>query len=174
MGKRVLYVTTLIAAILAAGCASVGPNAATAQAQMRPTKGHGATGQVEFRQLADAVEVTAQMSGLSAGQHGFHIHENGDCSAPDATSAGGHFNPSGKPHGHPDHDHRHAGDMPMLVADASGNATLKARLRGLRVTGDPAAIAGKAVIVHAAPDDYRTQPTGNAGARVACGVIVAR
>lgn len=174
MRKPMLYVTTLLSAAFAAGCAVVGPNAPAAQAQVRPTQGSGAKGRVEFRQVAGAVEVVATLSGLSPGAHGFHIHQKGDCSAPDATSAGGHFNPSDKPHGHPGQDPHHAGDMPMLNADAQGNATLKAVLPGLSVNGEASAIVGRAVIVHAAPDDFKTQPTGNSGARVACGVIAAR
>ena len=111
------------------------------------------------------------MSGLSPGPHGFHVHEKGDCSAPDATSAGGHFNPDGKPHGHPSHGPHHLGDMPMLEADGGGNATLKAFLPGLALGGGPTGLAGRAVVVHAAVDDFKSQPAGNSGARIACGVI---
>ena len=116
-------------------------------------------------------EEVDQLTGLAPGGHGFHIHEKGDCSAPDAMSAGGHFNPTGKPHGAPDVADHHAGDMQMLQADASGNATLTTDLTGLGIGSGPADIVGKAVIVHKDADDYKTQPTGNSGARVACGVI---
>jgi Cu-Zn family superoxide dismutase len=129
---------------------------------------------VTYRQEGGNVVVTARVSGLTPGAHGFHIHDKGDCSAPDATSAGGHFNPTAKPHGSPDHADHHAGDMPQLMADASGNASLSATLAGLTIGDGASNIVGRGVIVHAAPDDFKTQPTGNSGARVACGVITAR
>ncbi len=86
-------------------------------------------------------------------------------------SAGGHFNPTGKPHGNPSALDHHTGDMPMLVADASGNASLSMELGGMTVGGGVTDIVGKSVIVHKDPDDYTTQPTGNSGGRVACGLI---
>lgn len=161
-----------VVAVLAA-CASGGSYGPSAEAVLKPTVGNGAAGTVSFRAEGNAVVVTARVSGLTPGAHGFHIHEKGDCSAPDATSAGGHFNPTGKAHGHPDHGDHHAGDMPQLVADASGNASLTATLKSVSI-GGAADIVGRGVIVHAAPDDFKTQPTGNSGARVACGVIAAR
>ncbi len=85
-------------------------------------------------------------------------------------SAGGHFNPNGKPHGPPSGEH-HAGDLPSLKADGAGTATIDSRVRGL--VGGPTEFAGKALVVHVSPDDYTTQPTGNSGARIACGVIAA-
>jgi Cu-Zn family superoxide dismutase len=111
------------------------------------------------------------VTGLAPGSHGFHIHEKGDCSAPDGTSAGGHFNPLGKPHAHPTVADRHAGDLPMLEADASGNATLTATIDLVTIGSGATDIVGRGVIVHKDPDDWKTQPTGNSGARVACGVI---
>lgn len=148
--------------------------AAEAEAQLRPTQGNQASGTVRFVQQGDTVSVTATVSGLKAGAHGFHIHEKGDCSAPDGTSAGGHFNPMDKPHGHPDKAERHVGDMPMLEADANGTANLKWSTTGMTVDQGKTGIVGRAVIVHAAPDDFATQPTGNAGGRLACGVIEAK
>ena len=112
-----------------------------------------------------------KVSGLAPGGHGFHVHENGDCSAADAMSAGGHFNPTGKPHGSPSVPDHHAGDMLMLVADASGNASLSTELDVITIGSGSTDIIGKSVIVHKDADDYKTQPTGNSGARVACGVI---
>ncbi|HTP47013.1 MAG TPA: superoxide dismutase family protein [Casimicrobiaceae bacterium] len=138
---------------------------------LAPTAGNTAAGSVSFAQKGDKVTVTAKISGLSPGGHGFHIHEKGDCSAPDAMSAGGHFNPTGKAHGNPDSPDHHAGDMPMLQADASGNASLTAELSGVSIGTGSADIIGKSVIVHKDADDYKTQPTGNSGARLACGVI---
>ncbi len=117
------------------------------------------------------LQVTRQVSGLRPNQqHGFHVHEKGDCASGDGMSAGGHFNPDGKPHGAQGAPH-HAGDMTSLTADAAGNAVVRMRLTGNVRSAGTDDIAGKALIVHAMPDDYVTQPTGNSGARLACGVI---
>ena len=160
------------AALLLSACAGHHHGSA-AEARLAPTKGNTTTGTVIFMQKGGDIEVTAHVAGLSPGAHGFHIHEKGDCSAPDGTSAGGHFNPGGHPHGHPQRGPHHAGDMPMLETDALGNAKLVAVVSGLMLEG-ASGIVGRGVIVHAAPDDFTTQPTGNSGARVACGVIVKR
>jgi Cu-Zn family superoxide dismutase len=117
------------------------------------------------------VAVTARVSGLTPGSHGFHVHEKGDCSSGDGVSAGGHFNPQAKPHAHPTTADRHAGDMPMLVADSYGEATLTVELDVITIGAGATDIVGRSVIVHKDPDDFKTQPTGNSGARVACGVI---
>jgi superoxide dismutase, Cu-Zn family len=158
---------------LVAGCAAMSPEGGpTARANLEPTKGNSVKGTVTFQQVGDRVRVTADLSGLKPnGEHGFHVHEKGDCSSGDGMSAGGHFNPMGKPHAQPTTTDRHAGDMPMLVADAAGNATLTAELDVIRVGSGATDIVGKGLIVHKDPDDFRTQPTGNSGARVACGVI---
>jgi superoxide dismutase, Cu-Zn family len=150
---------------------ALGAEAQTATATLAPTQGNTAAGTVTFTQKGDKVTVSAKVTGLTPGGHGFHIHEKGDCSAPDAMSAGGHFNPTNKPHGSPDAPDHHAGDMPMLQADASSNATLTTDLAGLTIGSGTTDILGKSVIVHKDADDYKTQPTGNSGARVACGVI---
>jgi Cu-Zn family superoxide dismutase len=162
----------LLPAALAAGCQLFGPPPSRASAELRPTRGHAASGVVQFEQIADRVYLTAVVTGLApGGEHGFHVHEVGDCSAPDASSAKGHFNPFGKPHAHYSTPERHAGDLPSLKADANGRAALEKRLDVVSVTPGPASIVGRAVVVHARPDDYRTQPDGNTGARIACGVI---
>jgi Cu-Zn family superoxide dismutase len=158
-------------AILAAGCASMTGGGPSATATLEPTRGSAARGSVDFVQKGDKVVVAASVSGLAPGAHGFHIHEKGDCSAGDGTSAGGHFNPLGKPHAAPTGPDRHAGDMPMLVADGYGNAKLTAELDVITVGGGATDIVGRSVIVHKDADDFKTQPTGNSGARVACGVI---
>lgn len=173
MKKFLKFAALPVVAALAA-CAGGGSGYGSAEAVMSPTKGNATSGTVSFKQEGSKVVVNARISGLTPGAHGFHIHEKGDCSAPDATSAGGHFNPGGKAHGHPDHADHHVGDMPQLMADASGNATLTATLSGPTIGDGAANIVGRSVIVHAAPDDFKTQPTGNSGARVACGVIAAR
>ncbi len=143
-----------------------------AVATLSPTQGNAVTGIVMFHAMGDHVMAHARVSGLKpGGEHGFHLHEKGDCASTDGTSAGGHFNPAGAPHGPQDGPH-HAGDMPSLKADASGVADLKFMLHGVSIGSGAADIVNRAVIVHANPDDFKTQPTGNAGARIACGVVV--
>jgi superoxide dismutase, Cu-Zn family len=153
------------------GCTMMATKGPAAVAMLEPTKGNNTTGSVSFTQKGDNLTVVAKISGLTPGPHGFHIHEKGDCSSGDGMSAGGHFNPFGKPHGNPAAPDHHAGDMTALDADASGNASLTADLDGVTIGSGAGDIVGKAVIVHKDPDDYKTQPTGNSGARVACGVI---
>lgn len=156
--------------------ASDAPVAAGAAVMLEPTEGNQTRGELRFAAVGDRIEVTGTISGLPDNStHGFHVHETGDCSAPDATSAGGHFNPASTDHGRVGQGEHHAGDSDNITADADGNATVQGWLEGATV-GDGAAtdIVGKAVIVHADEDDYATQPTGNAGDRLACGVIAAR
>ena len=155
----------------AALCASAAQSGSAAVASLEPTQGNTASGTVSFVQTGDKVVVTARVTGLAPGSHGFHVHEKGDCNAPDGMSAGGHFNPHGKAHGNPSAPDHHAGDMPMLVADSNGVASLTAELDAVSVGGTVADVIGKSVIVHKDADDFTTQPTGNSGARVACGVI---
>jgi Cu-Zn family superoxide dismutase len=146
-----------------------GPSAA---AQLEPTRGNNTAGKITFTQLGDKVRVAGDVSGLRPNQeHGFHIHDAGDCSSGDGMSAKGHFNPYGKPHGNPSSPDHHAGDMLALRSDASGNARVDTSLDIISVTPGPASVIGRGLIVHADPDDYTTQPTGNSGARIACGVI---
>ncbi len=145
---------------------------AQAVATLAPTEGNQARGTVTFTAVEGGVRVEAAVSGLSAGRHGFHLHETGDCSGPDGSSAGGHFNPAGSPHGAPDAPavQRHAGDLGNLDAAADGTAAYD-RVDPVLTLDGPGSIVGKAVIVHAGADDLATQPTGAAGARLACGVI---
>ena len=152
------------------------PAASTAQqalVNLAPASGSLVSGRLVLRPMGDGVHMTGEIGGLKPGDiRGFHIHEKGDCSAADASSAGGHFNPGAQAHGRAGQGAHHAGDTDNLVADAKGVARVDAHLRGVTLGGSAANdIAGRAVIVHAAADDYATQPTGNAGARVACGVI---
>jgi Cu-Zn family superoxide dismutase len=147
------------------------PNSLQASGLLAPTQGNTVQGTVVFKQEADGIRIIAEVSGLTrVGLHGFHIHEKGDCSAPDASSAGGHYNPHGVAHGKVGSHVHHAGDLPSLDADAQGNAKLNAVLTGITLTGEHT-IVGRSLIVHADPDDYTSQPTGNAGPRVACAVI---
>jgi Cu-Zn family superoxide dismutase len=170
--RRILVV---LAAAGLAGCQSVPSDAPRASAKLQPTKGNKTSGTADFYQVGNRVRVVANVSGLVPGrEHGFHVHEAGDCSSGDGMSAKGHFNPHGKPHGHFSSGERHAGDMPSLRADANGNAKLDTTLDIITVTSGPASVVGRGLIVHADPDDYKTQPTGNAGARLACAVIEKR
>jgi Cu-Zn family superoxide dismutase len=158
--------------VLAAGCQSVPADAPKANATLQPTKASTVRGTAEFVQIGDKVRVTASISGLKpSGQYGFHIHEAGDCSSGDGMSAKGHFNPLAKPHGHHSTTERHAGDMPNLQSGAGGNATLAAELDVITITPGATGIVGRGLIVHVQPDDYKSQPVGNAGARSACAVI---
>ena len=164
-------IAMVAAGVLVAGCAAMAPAGPSAVVQLEATKGNAANGSVTFTQKGDKVVVNAKVAGLAPGPHGFHIHEKGDCSSGDGMSAGGHFNPLGKPHAHPGTTDRHAGDLPMLQADAAGNATLSVEMDVITIGGGATDIVGRGLIVHKDPDDFKTQPTGNAGARVACGVI---
>ena len=164
-----------VAAALVAGCASMGDAPGPkAVAKLAPTKGNATAGTVTFEQRGAKVMGSGSITGLKANaEHGFHVHEKGDCSSGDGMSAGGHFNPGGKPHGPPNAEH-HAGDMPSLKADASGALQATFRLSGVSLGSGSADLVGRGLIVHAGPDDYTTQPTGNSGARIACGVIRAK
>ncbi len=142
-----------------------------AVAELKPTAGNTAAGTVNLRMMDSHVMVMGEVRGLKPNQeHGFHIHEKGDCSAPDGSSAGGHYNPGGSAHG-PQTAPHHAGDLPSLKADANGVAKLHFPIVGVAIGSGSADIVGRGLIVHAQPDDYATQPTGNSGARIACAVI---
>jgi superoxide dismutase, Cu-Zn family len=157
---------------LGAGCAATPQRGPSAIAELQPTKGNVTAGTVTFTQRGDKVWVSGTVTGLKPNQeHGFHIHEKGDCSSGDGMSTGGHFNPMSKTHGHHGSGERHAGDLPALKADATGKAVFSAELDVITVTEGPAGVVGRGMIVHVQPDDYKTQPTGNAGARSACAVI---
>jgi superoxide dismutase, Cu-Zn family len=166
-----------IAVLALAGCAAGDSmhgqgSGRVAFASLTPTQGSTVQGLVVFHEEAGGrLMVHARVSGLKANaEHGFHVHETGSCASPDGMSAGGHFNPDGKPHG-PQGAAHHVGDLPSLKADASGKADQRFTVTGPTVSAGAASVVGKAVIVHAQPDDYATQPTGNAGGRIGCGVI---
>ena len=171
---------TAAAGAVLAGCAAMatgtgggGSDGQRAVAALEATKGNSTAGTVTFTQQGAKVLVNAKVTGLKPNaEHGFHVHEKGDCSSGDGMSTGGHFNPGGKPHGHggaaPQH---HAGDMPNLKADANGNASASFSLATLTVGAGATDVIDRGLIVHRDPDDYKTQPTGNAGPRLACAVI---
>ncbi len=167
-----LTLTVLILTAALAGCASSPVSGPSAVAELVATRGHATTGNVTFVQRGAKVLVSGTVVGLTPNQeHGFHIHEKGDCSSGDGMSTGGHFNPHGKPHAHHGISDRHAGDLPALKADSAGKAVFSVEMDVITVTDGPASVVGKGMIVHVQPDDYKTQPTGNAGARSACAVI---
>ncbi|BDU18456.1 superoxide dismutase family protein [Lysobacter auxotrophicus] len=194
--KTALTPVLLAASVLAlSACSSSSPTKSTAPAESTTTatpsapaakstaksatvnlasaSGSLVSGKLTVVPMGNGVHLTGEIGGLSPGStHAIHIHEKGDCSAADASSAGGHFNPSAQPHGKVGSGAHHGGDMDNLVANAEGVAQVNQHAEGVTLGGGAANdVAGKAVIVHAAADDYRTQPTGNAGGRVACGVI---
>jgi Cu-Zn family superoxide dismutase len=140
-------------------------------AVLHPTAGNKVSGTVKFIEVADGVQVHAELAGLTPGEHGFHVHEFGDCSAPDASAAGPHFNPTNKPHAGPDAPDRHVGDMGNAEADASGKATLEYVDHQISLTNDQQSVIGRSVVVHMKRDDLKSQPAGDSGGRVACGVI---
>lgn len=184
-----LAVLATVAAAALSACASAPPQTAVAApapataaiantarqavANLASASGSLVSGRLTLVPMGDGVHVTGEIGGLQPnGSHGFHIHEKGDCSAADASSAGGHFNPAAQPHGRAGHGAHHAGDGDNLIADAQGVARVNAHFSGVNLGGGGANdIAGRALIVHANADDYSSQPAGNAGARVACGLI---
>ena len=166
-------IATAAAAMLAA-CQSIPEEPLRATAALQPTKGSKAFGEATFEQAGDKVRVIVFAQGLKPNaEHGLHIHEAGDCSSGDGMSAKGHFNPHGKPHGNPASGERHAGDLPALKSGKDGRAKIDFSLDVISIGQGSGNIVGRGLIIHADPDDYKTQPTGNAGARIACGVIKA-
>jgi superoxide dismutase, Cu-Zn family len=165
------FALTVLSVILACSLAShvSAQETKKAIAVLNSASGSQVKGTVTFTQVGDTIQVVADVTGLAPGKYGFHIHEFGDCSAADASSAGGHFNPMKKPHGAPDAAERHAGDLGNLEADSTGKAHLELKDNMLKLSGENS-ILGRGVIVHEKVDDW-SQPTGNAGGRQACGVI---
>lgn len=171
MTYRLLLLSVAAAAL--AGCAGSIGHEPTATAELQPTAGSSVTGKVHFVQHTDdGVRISGQVSGLKPNSdHGFHIHDKGDCSSADGSSAGGHFNPGNTDHGRHGQGSRHTGDLLSLHANANGMAVIQYETTQISLKGDSKNIVDRALIVHLDPDDYTTQPTGNAGARLACGVI---
>jgi len=166
---RALSSAALLLGLVA--CAAPKPDV-TAAADLQATRGNTASGTLVFVQTGDKVLITGEVRGLKPNaEHGFHVHENGDCSSGDGMSAGGHFNPGGNAHGQYGRAEHHVGDLPSLKADAQGVAKFELISTSLTLKPGATSIVNKALIVHRDPDDYWTQPTGNSGPRVACGVI---
>lgn len=170
MTYRVLLLSLTAAALTA--CAGINQDP-SATAELQPIQGSAVTGKVHFVQHTHGmVKVSGQVSGLKPDSvHGFHVHETGDCSSADGSSAGGHFNPGNTAHGKHGTAPQHAGDLPSLRANANGLAVIQYETAQISVGSGAHNIAGRALVVHADPDDYSAQPAGNAGARLACAVI---
>ena len=156
-------------ALIAAACASTsGP---TAIATLSPSLGQTSAGTVKLMQKADgSVDVQVDLTGVPPGMHGFHIHEKGDC-GDNGNAAGGHFNPATSEHGAPEMPPHHAGDWGNVTANESHEVHSKFNTRSVSVAAGATSAVGHAIILHQNPDDLKTQPTGNAGARIACGVV---
>lgn len=151
------------------------PAPPTAHATLTAAPGSSVQGGFTFVNQGSAISIRGEITGLEPGsEHGFHLHETGECTPPGFESAGGHFNPTEDPHGGPDSSARHLGDLPNLKADDEGRVTVNHDIEGVTLVdkdGAPTEILGKAIVLHAMPDDYETQPSGDSGARIACGVI---
>jgi Cu-Zn family superoxide dismutase len=171
--------TWLVAATISAAVSATAQEvdaARGATVSLGSTQGHAAVGRLMLEQAHGGVRFRGEISGLTPNaEHAFHVHETGDCSAPDAASAGEHFNPQQQPHGHPEKGAHHAGDMLNLRADARGRALVDLVAANLTLGGDDETnVVGKALIVHAEPDDFVSQPAGGSGDRLACGLIEPR
>jgi superoxide dismutase, Cu-Zn family len=160
-------------ALLITGCAGMqGGDGGSATAKLEPRSGSNVQGTVTFTQVGDVVRVAGQITGHTKGLKGFHVHEKGDCSDAKAMSTGGHFNPGKDKHGGPYSPEKHAGDLGNISFNDQGAAKINFTVGDISVSRDrPDGIIGRAVIVHMDQDDLKTDPTGNAGGRVACGVI---
>jgi len=173
MKKRILLSFALTTLLLIGGACAHGTHP-MAMAMLTPISGSHAQGMVHFEQMSDGtVEIKADITGLAPNSiHGFHLHDKGDC-ADNGNAAGGHFNPTNMPHGAPDSQSHHAGDFGNVTADDKGEVHTTVTSHMLTVDAGPNSVVGHAVIVHANPDDLTTQPSGNAGPRIACGVVEA-
>ncbi len=167
----------VISAVIVLGlgaCATLSPVKPSAVATFAARSGSGVSGTATFTQRHGALILHVELAGLSPGsEHGLHVHDKGDCSAADAMSAGGHFNPEGATHGRAGMGAHHLGDLGAVVADSRGQVAADFPLTELTVTAGPHSVVGRSLVVHRDRDDYVSQPAGNAGPRIACGVIVA-
>src|SRR5437763_17177545 len=166
--KKIFIV--LATGLLVVGCAS--SHLPSSMATLQPSSGQTAKGTVNLTDVGDDnIEVQVDLTGVPAGTHGFHIHEKGDCGN-NGANAGGHFNPTGMVHGAPDAVSHHAGDFGNVTADANGEVHTRFTTHSITLkSGETMNPVGHAVVLHEKADDLVTQPSGNAGARIACGVI---
>lgn len=140
--------------------------------EVKPVGENVVTGKITFTQVPEGIKIVGDVEGLKPGEHGFHVHEHGDCGGVAGAAAGGHFNPTNKPHGGPDSPERHVGDLGNLVADENGHAHYERVDKIIALEGENS-IIGRSIIIHADRDDFTTQPTGASGARIGCGIIEA-
>jgi Cu-Zn family superoxide dismutase len=178
--KRNIATDILLISVVSIGCFFASPflyyrsplhSAVTnARAVIHPTKNNTVTGVVTLTQETNGVRIVADLSNLTPGKHGFHIHEFGDCACDDAMCAGGHYNPHNMPHGGPHDAQRHIGDLGNIEADVQGNVHLD-YMDSMSTLNGPYSLIGRTIIIHEKADDFVTQPTGDAGARLGCGVI---
>jgi superoxide dismutase, Cu-Zn family len=173
--KGILYGSALAAAVFVqAGCGSsaVAPQGAQAMATILAKSDSTVTGTATFTEISTGgMRVRVHIENAPPGTHGLHIHEKGDCSDPKAMSAGGHFNPGGMPHSGPMDLKRHAGDLGNIEIRSDGKGDLEISSDLLTVKPGPNSVVGRSVVFHEKADDLKTQPTGNAGGRLGCGVI---
>jgi Cu-Zn family superoxide dismutase len=166
-----LFVVAAVAAPTTARLASA--QAASARAELKDAKGQ-TVGTVQLTEVSGGVLLHASLSGVPPGVHAFHIHEVGTCDAPDFKSAGGHFNPGAQHHGFAAAGGPHAGDLPNIYVPASGQLVFDVVARGVTLASGPTSLFGPngtSFVMHESADDYKSDPAGNAGARIACGVI---
>lgn len=168
-------VVMVVLSSLLAGCAGMQPSGDNTATADLLTPAGASVGTATFTQVGNVVRIVLDAKGLTPGLHGFHIHAVGKCDPPDFNSAGGHFNPTNKQHGALNTQGSHAGDLPNLNIGADGNGRLETATEQITLGSGTTSVwdaDGSALVVHAAPDDFKTDPTGNSGARVACGVIM--
>jgi Cu-Zn family superoxide dismutase len=171
-----LRTATLLAlsAGLLASCTSMGqiPTARVASATLRQANGAPA-GTALLTRAGDTMTLSVALAGLPAGTHGMHLHMTGRCDAPDFVSAGGHLNPGGHQHGTANPAGSHLGDLPNITITSAGAGAASAQLSGSSADLKAALfdVDGTAIVIHASADDYRTDPSGNSGSRIACGVL---
>jgi Cu-Zn family superoxide dismutase len=168
--KKIILLSFLVVLF---ACVALGKTAATAKAELNDTKG-ASVGTAKLKATPQGVSLAIDVFNFPPGVHGFHIHAVGKCEPPDFKSAGGHFNPEGKKHGWDNPEGHHAGDLQNLTVDAKGKAKVKVVVPGVTLGDGPNSLfqpQGTALVIHANPDDNKTDPAGNAGPRIACGVI---
>jgi len=173
--RLIAAVLPLAATAIVAACTSTSHAPTRATAVLEARSGSTVTGRVDLTEKAGQVRAHVELKGLAPNsEHGFHIHDKGDCSAPDAASAGGHYNPTGVAHGRAGIPPHHAGDLPSLTADSSGAIHADVVVDDVTLAPGPTSIMGRSIVVHGGRDDFASQPAGNSGPRVACGVIGAK
>ncbi len=162
------------AVLVLAGCATASGDGrgTAASAELNLSSGSSA-GRATISERDGAVRLRVEATGLAPGVHGIHIHSVGRCDPPDFTTAGPHLNPAGRQHGRDNPQGMHQGDLPNLTVGTDGRGSIDALVPGATSAAALLDADGSAIVIHAAPDDYRTDPSGNSGARIACGVLAA-